>query len=200
MSEVKERLVMGVSAFGVWARSGGRKSARGVGLAALVGVLAGCGTGTITTAQTTVGEFFRTNSNEQETIDPSLLAPDIVCPQVRIQPNTESVRRDDGSGDRDELRWQASITTTARECKQAADGTAIRVGVAGRIVEGPKGAPSTVELPVRIAVREGGEVTYSRLHAVSVARSGASQDWAFVEESIVVDDPARTEVVVGFDE
>ncbi|MEM8664607.1 MAG: hypothetical protein AAGF49_10860, partial [Pseudomonadota bacterium] len=144
--------------------------------------------------------FFQASSASQQTIDPALLAPDIVCPQVRIQPKTESVRRDDGSGAPEELRWQASITKTARECKKTAEGTSVRVGIAGRIVEGPKGAPSTVELPVRIAVREGGEVTYSRLEGVSVARSGASQDWAYVEDALLIKDPARAEVVVGFDE
>lgn len=160
--------------------------------------LSACGSGVVTPARTAIGQFFDNNDNAQ-TIDPELLRPEAVCPVISIQPDTESVRRETGTGDDAKLRWQASITRTARECNPGPEGTAIRVGVAGRIVEGPEGAPSRVELPLRIAVREGGEVTYSRLHAIAVDRDGPSQDWAFVDENVVVKNPAGAEIFVGFD-
>ncbi|MEM9222344.1 MAG: hypothetical protein AAGB11_08080 [Pseudomonadota bacterium] len=197
--EVKDRSVMVVSAFVSRAVAKGRWAPLRPALVALALGLGGCGSGVSTPADTVVGQFFRASTEEPKTIDPELLRAETVCPNVRIQDGTESVRREDTSGDADSLSWQASITKTARECKKVETGTAVRVGVAGRVVEGPKGAPDAIELPLRIAVREGTEVTYSRLHAVSVARSGPSQDWAFVDETIVVDDPARAEIIVGFD-
>lgn len=183
---------------------GGCGRARGALAKAAVGVavlaLAGCGAGVVTPDQTVVGQFFQAGAEPPKTIDPELLKPAIVCPPVTVRLGAEAYRRADGEGEDETLRFQASINKTARECKETGDGTSVRVGVSGRIVEGAGGAPASVVLPVRIVVRENGETTYSRLHKVGVERSGASQSWAFVDEAIVVDAPASAEIIVGFDE
>lgn len=172
---------------------------------ALTGLAAGCASDSGgSSSGGAVESFFRAGAEDKGTIDPELLKAEAPCPQVRILAGTESIRRGDpnvANADADaDLRWQASISKTARECKPGADGvTLMRVGVSGRIVQGVRGAPDRVELPVRVAVREGGEVTYSRLHNVTIARSGVSQDWAFVDESVVVKNPRGAEIVVGFD-
>lgn len=184
--------------------------ARGTRCAALLAsalTLAACGGGADapTPASTAVGQFLRGTTEEPTAIDPELLAPALVCPEVTILPGTEALRREDAAGGPEALRWQASITRTARECSRAPeDGEAgpllaVRVGVSGRVIEGARGAPDVVELPLRIAVRESGEVTYSRLHNVSVAVEGTSQPWAFVEEDIRIAAPDEAEIVVGFD-
>lgn len=168
-------------------------------LSALV-ALAGCGTSSPTPASTVVGQFMRGTTQEPTTLDADVIAAAVSCPIVKLQPDTEFIRRAvEGAEGDSGLRWQASILRTARECSRAGEGVKIRVGLSGRVVEGPRGAPDTVELPVRIAVREGGEVTYSRLHSVSVTRTGASDAWAFVDEDVIVDDPDGTTIVVGFD-
>jgi len=190
---------MGGEAFAAGRAGLRRLAARAGGAAALAAVLAGCGTASVVPSRSAVSEFFEASTQERQTVDPALLAPPIACPQVNIQPGTEAIRREAGEGGREALRWQASITETARECRETEEGTAIRVGVRGRVIEGPAGAPDAVELPVRVAVREGGEVTYSRLHAVSVARTGPSQDWAFVDEAVLVKDPESAQIAVGFD-
>ncbi|MEM7695939.1 MAG: hypothetical protein AAF318_15935 [Pseudomonadota bacterium] len=159
--------------------------------------LGGCGAGVLTPAKTVLSGTF--NEEEREEVDPDLLRPAVTCPPVRIQAGTEALRREGEAGNGDTLRWQASILKTARACTKGADGTAIRVGISGRVIEGPRGAPSSVTLPVRVAVRENSAITYSRLHNVAVSRDSASQDWAFVDEAIVVDNPAAAEIVVGFD-
>lgn len=162
--------------------------------------LAACNTDGGAPASTGVGQFFRGTTQEPTTVDPAITAAAVRCPEVTILPGTESLRRDDGSGSDQALRWQASITRTARECTRA-DGEAItvRIGVSGRVIEGARGAPDVVELPVRIAVREGESVTYSRLHAVSVTMGQPSQDWAYVEESVRISAPGSAVIVVGFD-
>ncbi|MEM8664971.1 MAG: hypothetical protein AAGF49_12730 [Pseudomonadota bacterium] len=153
----------------------------------------------MTPAQNALGSILSAGAPEPVEIDPQLLARQQTCPEVSVQPETESLRRDAGSGEASQLRWQASITETARECQPAEGGTKVRVGIAGRVIEGPAGFSGAVELPVRVAVRENGEITYSRLHTVRVEREGASQAWAFVDEQVVVDDVNRSEIVVGFD-
>ncbi|MEM8855548.1 MAG: hypothetical protein AAGD34_17725 [Pseudomonadota bacterium] len=167
--------------------------------------MAACGTDSTSPSTGSVTQFFRgsTQTPESTATNAGTAAAETItvgCPAVSILPDTESLRRLDASGDEEALRWQASITKTARECTKISDGVSIRVGVAGRVVEGVKGAPDQVELPLRIAVREGGEVTYSRLHNVQVSLAGAaSQSWAFVDDTVKVDEPGRAEIIVGFD-
>ncbi|MCF3936286.1 hypothetical protein L1787_23105 [Acuticoccus sp. M5D2P5] len=151
-------------------------------------------------AETALGQFFRGTSAEPTTIDPELMRGPVACPTVSILSGTEVVRRDDGTETPEGLRWQASIVRTARECERG-EGEAItlRIGVSGRVVAGPKGAPEVVELPVRIAVREGETVSYSRVHNVRVTMSGVSQSWAYVDGPIPIAAPGSAQIVVGFD-
>lgn len=181
--------------------SGWGSAARVAAGLAIAVVLAGCeggAKGVEKQAKGAVSEFFRAGA-EEETIDPELIRPAYVCPQVEVQLGTEALRRGQGSGADEKLNYQASITNTARECRQTDAGMAVRVGVSGRVVEGAGGMPARVELPVRIAVREGSETTYSKLHKVTVNRTGASQSWAVVDEAIVVKEPAAAQIIVGFD-
>ena len=174
-----------------------RRAAMVCAVFGLPAMLAACGTSV--PGKDTFGRIVNAGRPEPEVIDPNLLTANTVCPPVTILPDTESLRRDGGSDDPSRLRWQASITKTARECTPTGEGVTVRVGVSGRVIEGGGGAPGAVELPLRIAVRENGEVTYSRLHSVSVTRTGPSQDWAYVDDALVVKDPKNAEVVVGFD-
>jgi hypothetical protein len=167
---------------------------------ALIAGLAACSSDGVAPASTGVGQFLRGTTQEPTTIDPAITAAEIRCPEVTILPGTESIRRDDGTGDNAALRWQASISRTARECTRAeGEAITVRIGLAGRVIEGSRGAPEQVELPVRIAVREGEDVTYSRLHNVQVAMGQPSQDWAYVEENVRIEAPGSAVIVVGFD-
>lgn len=121
------------------------------------------------------------------------------CPRVYILPETEVVRRTDGTGS-DALRWQASISKTARECRPSGNGVLVRVGVSGRVILGPKGSTGPIELPVRVAVREGNDTTYSKLHSVRVTAQGPSEGWAFVDENVAIAAPNGAQIFVGFDE
>jgi hypothetical protein len=167
--------------------------------AALVAGCSGSGDGPITRTTSAMAGLVSGTAEPQTPITEQL--PEVArCPRVRIQPETEVVRRDDGSGDPKKLNWQASLTRVARECRDAGDGgMALRVGVAGRVIRGPAGAPERIELPVRIAVRQGGSVVSSEVRRVGVTLSGPSQDWAYVEENVVVAAPNGAEVLVGFE-
>lgn len=167
--------------------------------AGLLGSCSGAGSPTPAASTSPLSTFFRGSTTVQTPVNAAL--PETArCPPVQIQPETESLRRDDGSGDPTRLRWQASILKTARECSYADDGVVtMRVGLSGQIVQGAAGTAGAVELPVRIAVREGETVTYNRLHSVTTTVAGASDGWAYVEEGIVVRAPNTAVVLVGFD-
>ena len=55
-----------------------------------------------------------------------------------------------------DLRFQATITRTARDCSGNGGQITARIGIQGRVIAGPAGAPATVEIPLRVAVVQGG--------------------------------------------
>jgi hypothetical protein len=54
------------------------------------------------------------------------------------------------------VRYQGSISRTARECHVNAGIVTMKVGIEGRIITGPAGMPGAVDVPLRIAVVEEG--------------------------------------------
>jgi hypothetical protein len=107
------------------------------------------------------------------------------------------------------LRYQASFTQNARECFVRGTDVNIKVGVQGRIVVGPAGAPAQVEIPVRYAlVREGlqAKVIWTKLFVVPVTMPPGQTYVPFlhVEEEMTVPIPSTAEleayiVYIGFD-
>ena len=55
-----------------------------------------------------------------------------------------------------DLRFQATITKMARECSVNGGVITARIGIQGRVIAGPAGAPSSVQVPIRVAVVQGG--------------------------------------------
>src|SRR6204780_3125918 len=89
-------------------------------------------------------------------------APDgteLDCPVVKIRAgaSTYAVAPPGKQPVASELNFQATVTRTARDCRRAANGQIMaRIGIQGRVVAGPAGAPATVEIPLRVAVVQGG--------------------------------------------
>jgi hypothetical protein len=77
------------------------------------------------------------------------------CPEVRIFDGAQLIRTYERGhqGDQNSVIWQASFGKTARECLyDAQGGLTLRIGVAGRVITGPKGKPDTITVPIKIAV------------------------------------------------
>jgi hypothetical protein len=55
-----------------------------------------------------------------------------------------------------DLRYQATIIRTARECRVTAGVMTMKVGIEGRVITGPAGGPGTVDVPLRLAVVQSG--------------------------------------------
>ncbi|ODN71398.1 hypothetical protein [Methylobrevis pamukkalensis] len=132
-----------------------------------------------------------------------------VCPQVGVRDGTQvyTLHARGMEADPAGVRYQANINKTARECRTDASGaTTIKVGLAGRLIVGPKGDAGTVNLPLRVAVvRNGNEVLFSQIFPVAAGVSGGAGNslWTKVVDGIVV--PAEKtsgniEIMVGFDE
>ncbi|WP_334174886.1 hypothetical protein [Pseudoxanthobacter sp.] len=184
-------------------RFAARSAAQALGLGALL-LLAGCGGGEslMPSADSTLGKLLRGTSEQPQELAPELLAPRMTCPPVTIRSGLQTWQQFAGPGnDPMMLRYQGTIGETARQCSDAGDQMSINVGIAGRVLTGPKGGPGSVALPVKITVADSDEKTlYSKVFRVPVSISDANGvAWSVVQDNILV--PKRDDLVifVGFD-
>ena len=127
------------------------------------------------------------------------------CPNVVIRDGTNIYRVFPKNSEGDApIRYQATIAKTGRDCAYEGDSLKMRVGVRGRIINGPDGATGSFPMPIRVAVVEGKRTVYSKLHkpkaAIAPGTSNALFD--YVDEEVVIPAPKKTNVrvYVGFDE
>jgi hypothetical protein len=85
-------------------------------------------------------------------------APDINCPPVGIRAgaSTFAVAAPGKEAVGNDVRYQATITKTARECIKNGGEINAHIGIQGRVIVGPAGAPASVDVPLRVAVVQGG--------------------------------------------
>src|SRR5271165_1220525 len=90
--------------------------------------------------------------------DPSAAQVEENCPPVSIRAgaSTYAVGAAGKAATGNDVRFQATITKTARDCTKAGGEITARIGIQGRIIAGPAGAPASVEIPLRVAVVQGG--------------------------------------------
>lgn len=115
---------------------------------------------------------------------------DIDCPQVTVRAgaSTYGVGATGKPAVGNDVRFQASITKMARECTRNGGEITARIGIQGRVIAGPAGAPATVEVPLRVAVVQGGvgeKVIASKAYRTTVEMSeGGSVPFTFVAEDL----------------
>jgi hypothetical protein len=116
---------------------------------------------------------------------------DLTCPPVSIRAgaSTYAVAAPGKQPVGNDLRVQATITRTARDCTKNGDQITARIGVQGRVIAGPAGAPSTVEIPLRVAVVQGGvqeKTIATKVYRTTVSMSeDGSVPFALVAEDLV---------------
>jgi hypothetical protein len=140
-----------------------------------------------------------------------LSSADVDCPNVDIRPgsSTLAIAGRGAESSAMDLRYQATIGRTARECAVLGATMTIKVGVQGRVMIGPNGGPGQIDIPLRYAlVHEGPEpkTILTKLHRFPVTIGSGQPGVAFthIEEdlTIPVPDPVALQsyvVYVGFD-
>jgi hypothetical protein len=175
-----------------------------IAIAAAVTAGLGCGLAGPASAQSLTDRFkslFGGKSDEPAQGAPApgapdkQIPPDLYCPPVSIRagastyavglPGKEAVGND--------LRFQATITRTARECDYNSGQITARIGIQGRVIAGPAGAPSSVQVPLRVAVVQGGVsektiATKAYQTTVNMTESG-SEPFTLVAEDLVYPAP-----------
>jgi hypothetical protein len=174
-------------------------------IAALVSAGLGGGLAAPASAQSISDRFkslFGGKSDEPaEGAPPSAAAPksqvpeDLFCPpvQIRAGASTYAVAAPGKQAVGNDLRFQATITKTARECDYNAGTITARIGIQGRVIAGPAGAPSAVQVPMRVAVVQGGVgektiATKAYQTTVNMTESG-SEPFTLVIEDLVYPAP-----------
>ena len=135
---------------------------------------------------------------------------ELFCPPVRIRPgaSTFAVGLPGKPASGADLRFQATISRSARDCTQNGDQITARIGIQGRVISGPAGSPATVEVPVRVAVVQGGvqeRTVATKVYRTTVSMSAAGNEpFSLVIEDMVypVPNPATVDTYIfyiGFD-
>lgn len=137
-------------------------------LAVAGALLSGCGGGSLfgTTSDSSsspslgsrFSELFGSKSQAVGEKAPAPVDNELSCPPVSIRAgaSTYAVAEPGKQAVGNDLRYQATITRTARDCTQTGDQITARIGILGRVIAGPAGNPTTVEIPLRVAVVQGG--------------------------------------------
>lgn len=132
-------------------------------IAAMVVAGLGCGFAQPAAAQSISDRFkglFGGKSDEPDPAAPKVEQDtgDLTCPPVSIRAgaSTYAVGATGKQAVGNDLRFQATITRTARECSVNGGEITARIGIQGRVIAGPAGAPSAVQVPIRVAVVQGG--------------------------------------------
>jgi hypothetical protein len=210
----------------------GRARPRRVGFVMALSVLASCSTyhgllasrsataaagpaATTTSASSSVGQrlaLFGFGEGEKKTPPAAATeTPEIDCPGVEIRQGASTFQQSgaDNGSTALSLRYQANFIRFARECALRSGNVAMKVGIEGRVILGPAGAPGPLALPVRLAVvKEGLEpkVIWTKFYMVPVVVPPGQPNVLFthVEEDLSFPNPPGSDldayvVYVGFD-
>jgi hypothetical protein len=135
---------------------------------------------------------------------------DLTCPPVSVRAgaSTYAVAAPGKQPVGNDLRFQATITKTARQCGYDAGVITARIGIQGRVIAGPAGAPSSVQVPMRVAVVQGGVgektiATKAYQTTVNMTESG-SEPFTIVVEDLTYPAPSGSAgdnyiFYIGFD-
>jgi hypothetical protein len=180
-------------------------------------VLAGCSSGS--TSSEWFGSIPGFSAVQATPADRSALAAaetppsmDADCPSLDIRQGaaTLAIAAKTQQPTASDLRYQLTFTQLARQCALNGPVIRMRVGVQGRVLVGPAGAPNEVTVPVRYAVvQEGVEpktiTTKFRRFNVAIPPGQTNVSFTDIEEDLSFPMPSRAAldayvVYVGFDD
>jgi hypothetical protein len=199
-------------------RTSGMTTADGVrriGISAALACVVGCSfLASPACSQSLTNQFKSLFGGKTDEPAPSVVSrepeTDLTCPPISIRAgaSTYAVAAQGKQPVGNDVRFQATITRTARQCTKNGDQIVARIGIQGRVIAGPSGAPSTVDIPLRVAVVQGGVqektiATKAYQTAVSMSEHG-SEPFTLVAEDLVYPVPSGATAdayifYIGFD-
>jgi hypothetical protein len=182
-------------------------------------VLSGCGGGSTLGSSSSSGpsigdRFSRLFGSKSQAVGEAAPPPaaesELTCPPVNIRAgaSTYTVAAPGKDPVGNDVRYQAIITRTARDCTLNNGQITARIGIMGRVIAGPAGSPPSIEVPLRVAVVQGGvqeKTIATKVYRTTVAMNEeGSAPFSLVAEDMVY--PAPTAAAgdayifyIGFD-
>jgi hypothetical protein len=169
-------------------------------LAATAVVLSGCGGGSLLGSNASdnspsigdrFSQLFGSKSQAAGDAPPPAEQNELTCPSVAIRPgaSTFAVGAPGKEATGADLRYQATIVRTARDCNLSGGQVTARIGIQGRVIAGPGGAPPTVDVPMRVAVVQDGvtpKTVFTKAYQTNVSMSAdSSVTFSLVAEDVV---------------
>jgi hypothetical protein len=143
--------------------------------------------------------LFGGKSDEQPATNAPAAVPedtgDLTCPPVTVRAgaSTYAVAAPGKQPVGNDLRFQATISKMARECTVNGGVITARIGIQGRVIAGPAGAPSSVQVPIRVAVVQGGvseKTIATKAYQTTVTMTeGGSEPFTMVAEDLTYPAP-----------
>ncbi|EEZ32494.1 lipoprotein [Brucella sp. NF 2653] len=168
----------------------------------LLASLAGCTTsGTENGANSSLPT--KATSGEKRISETELRA---YCPSVSLRDGTAFFNTYEKGGDKDPERviYQAALTDTTRSCQYSNGTLTMDIAGAGKVVPGPKYKTGTIVMPIRVAIRQGDQVVYSKLHKqrVSITNPDTATQFVFNDKGVTIPMPDKqnVQIFIGFDE
>jgi hypothetical protein len=179
-------------------------------------IVAGCSTGSLPSLTGSMPSWFsRSGGSPAEAqaqaaaVGGKVLDEDCPSTDVRTGAGTLAVAAKPQEPTANDLRYQLTFIELARQCVVDGTGTVrMRVGVQGRAVVGPAGAPPQITAPIRYAVVQEGvqpKTIVTKLRRVPVQLGSGSVVFTDIEDDLSfplppIDQLQRYVVYVGFDD
>jgi len=166
--------------------------------------ISGCSMGSMFGGNKTSQQYANTNASPSEmaAVDP-LPAIATECPEIKVRPGSEAIFFYGGGkvGDPRDLHYQASFDRQSRNCVVSNGLITVKMGVSGRVLLGPKGTESSIDVPIRFAVERDEVAVYTERYVLPVPISGQSGDFVKVVENVTIPYIGGETIIiwVGFD-
>lgn len=121
---------------------------------------------------------------------------DLTCPDVTVRSgaSTYAVGLPNKEAAGSDLRYQATISRMARSCTLSDGLIKAKIGIQGRVIAGPAGAPTSVEVPLRVAVVHEGvqpKTVFTQAYRTTVAMTpDGNEPFTLVIEDVAYPVPA----------
>jgi hypothetical protein len=127
------------------------------------------------------------------------------CPPIKVRLGGEAIFQYAGGkvGNPKDLNYQAVIENQSRNCVVSNGKITVKMGVVGRLLLGPAGSVSNVEVPLRFAIERDGVPLFSEIYRIPVTITPPNQSEEFVKVVENVEIPytggEQITIWVGFD-
>lgn len=208
--------------FGLLTLAAGARSARGVRVLALAAGLAAAGcsseNGLVSSAKETARGIYgillggvskATGLGLGSERNVSLGQFTLKCPELEVRAGSAHYIFYDPNAPQSPktVRYQGTLTQTARECEFKQSSIVFKFGFAGRVLLGPRGQPRDVEMPVRVLLAwQGDQVAWTKVYKipVTIPQDETSGFFVHVEENFDFEVPVGTQLsdyrlYIGFD-